>query len=115
MELARQLYPQESVEIRITAGDRHAELSVGPGHEPGQWAELITPSYRSFATKVSAEAAPTSTEKRHARAFGSTEAKALSELATVLESKLPVAAQASENPKAAPASNAGVQRPHAIK
>ena len=115
MELARQLYPQESVEIRITAGDRHAELSVGPGHEPGQWAELITPSYRSFATKVTAEAAPTSTEKRHARAFGSTEDKALRELAIVLESKLPLAGQASDIAKAAPASDAGAKRPHAVK
>lgn len=89
MALARQLYPQESVEIRITAGDRYAERAVGQGQEPGQWAELITPSYRSFATKITAEAAPTSTEKRHARAFGSTEANALNELAVVLESKLP--------------------------
>lgn len=89
MALARQLYPQESVEIRITAGDRQPGPQVGTPHEPGQWAELITPSYRSIAAKVTSASAATSTEKRHAAAFGTTEAKALSELAVVLEAKLP--------------------------
>jgi hypothetical protein len=84
-----QALSQESVEIRITAGNRQLEPQVGTPQEPGQWAELITPAYRSIASKVTAASAPVSTEKRHASAFGTTEAKALSELATVLENKLP--------------------------
>jgi len=90
MALARQLYPSESVEIRIVAGDRQREPPAGTtAHEPGQWAELITPAYRSIASKVTVAAAAVSNEKRHASAFGTTEAKALSELALVLEGKLP--------------------------
>jgi len=89
MALARRLYPQESVEIRITAGDRQREPQPGTPQEPGQWAELITPAYRSIASKVTVASAAVSTEKQHAAAFGTTEAKALSELAAVLENKLP--------------------------
>jgi hypothetical protein len=89
MALARQLYPQESVEIRITSGDRQRSPQVGTPQEPGQWAELITPAYRSIAAKVTALSAQTTMEKHHAAAFGATEAKALAELVALLEARLP--------------------------